>query len=290
MKKYKLEATIKSVKGILSNQDMYYDVPDYQRPYSWDKENISLLIDDLITAFKTSNKEDYFCGSLVLVENTESKRYEIIDGQQRMTTFIIIACVFRDVFGESLSEKANDYINISIQDKYDETNRKLRFLTNEKYQIDFEQDILKGIDFTNKKDLNKYRENAHFVKEFLEEQIKDEDVNINDFVVWFYENVVLTTIICSSNDTAIQIFNVLNDRGMPLSPVDILKSHLMGKLGKEDRKSFKATWEEINSNLKFADLKIEDMLNAYLYYKLASNPKNKLHKELIEIFKKENIT
>ncbi len=218
MKKYKLDANINSIKDILSNQDKYYDVPDYQRPYSWDKENISLLIDDLVTAFKTDSEDDYFCGSLVLVENTDSKRYEIIDGQQRMTTFIIIACVFRDVFGKSLSEKANDYINLSIQDKYDETNRKLRFLTNEKYQIDFEQDVLKGIDFTNTKDLNKYRENAYFVKEFLEEQIKDEEVDINQFVIWFYENVVLTTIICPSNDTAIQIFNVLNDRGMSLSP------------------------------------------------------------------------
>jgi uncharacterized protein with ParB-like and HNH nuclease domain len=118
--------------------------------------------------------------------------------------------------------------------------------------------------------------------------VQTEELNVEDFIIWFYENVVLAVITCPSQDSAIQIFNVLNDRGMPLSSIDILKSSLMVKLSsKEDMTAFKSKWENVISNLKFAELDIDSMLNTYLYYKLASNPKNRLDKELLDIFKKE---
>jgi len=75
---------------------------------------------------------------------------------------------------------------------------------------------------------------------------------------------------------------------MPLSPIDILKSRLMQKLEtKEDRNAFNSKWGQINSDLSFSDFDIDSMLNTYLYYKLSTNPKSRLDKELIQIFKKE---
>ena len=291
----KLEAEIKNIKKILVDDENFFQIPDYQRPYSWDKENISDLIDDVITAFLRNDGEHYFCGSLVLVNNESDGRFDIIDGQQRITTFTIIACVFRELYGSVLGKKPLKYISNSIQDEYEESKRKLKFLTNDKYQIDFEETVLKKIDFIDTKNIeksfpdNRYLQNAHFVKGFLEERIEINKVNIEDFIIWFYESIVLTTIICPSQDSAIQIFNVLNDRGMPLSSIDILKSNLMSKLSsKEDRKAFKTKWELINSNLKFSNLEIDSMLNTYLYYKITSNPKNRLDKELIEVFSKED--
>lgn len=279
---------------ILADDEKFYQIPDYQRPYSWDKENISDLIDDLVSAFKRNNNENYFCGSIVLVKNNNDKRFDVIDGQQRITTFTIIACVFRDLYKDILGKKALKYISNSIQDEYEESKRKLRFLTNEKYQVDFESDVLKEINFIDFKNIErefktkKYLANAHYVNQFFTEKVQTEEVNVEDFIIWFYENVVLAVITCPSQDSAIQIFNVLNDRGMPLSSIDILKSSLMVKLSsKEDMTAFKSKWENIISNLKFAELDIDSMLNTYLYYKLASNPKNRLDKELLDIFKKE---
>ncbi|CAL2086561.1 DUF262 domain-containing protein [Tenacibaculum sp. 190524A05c] len=295
MDKLKIGAEISNLKKILVDDEKFYQIPDYQRPYSWDKENISDLIDDLINAFKSKENENYFCGSIVLVENSNDNRFDIIDGQQRITTFTIIACVFRDLYGNILGKKALKYISNSIQDEFEENKRKLRFLTNEKNQIDFETEVLKKIHFVDFKNIErelknkKYLANAHYVSSFLKEKTEAENINIEGFIIWFYENVVLAVITCPSQDSAIQIFNVLNDRGMPLSSIDILKSSLMVKLSnKEDMKAFKTKWEGINSNLKFVNLDIDAMLNTYLYYKLASNPKNRLDKELLEIFKKEN--
>lgn len=291
----KIEAEIENLKKVLVDDEKFYQIPDYQRPYSWDKDNLSDLIDDLVSAYIENKKETYFCGSLVLVNNESDNRFDIIDGQQRTTTFTIISCVFRDIYLSDLSRKSQDFINSSIQDKYEDSKRKLKFLTNEQYQIDFEETVLKGIKFKKTKHIekdfpdNKYLQNAHYIKGFLEEKFNENSINIDNFVIWFFENVVLTVITCPSQDSAIQIFNVLNDRGMPLSSIDILKSTLMQKLdGKEDRNAFKTKWESVNSNLKFANFDLDSMLNTYLYYKLSTNPKSRLDKELLSIFGKED--
>lgn len=292
----KLEAEIENLKKILVDDEKFYQIPDYQRPYSWDKDNLADLIEDLTNSYLDNREENYFCGSLVLVKNEDDKRFDIIDGQQRTTTFTIMSCVFRDLYFEKLEQRAKDYIKKSIQDQYDENKRKLKFLTDVKYQNNFEQTVLKKINFLKVRNIekefpnNKYLQNAHYLKDFIDEKISDENIDINNFVIWFYENVVLTVITCPSQDSAIQIFNVLNDRGMPLSSIDILKSSLMQKLqdNKEDRNTFKTVWGDINSELKFNNFDIESMLTTYLYYKVSTNPKSRLDKELLKVFDKES--
>ena len=285
-----IKAGIQNIKEILVKDENFYQIPDYQRPYSWDKENVSALIDDLVTAHANNQEENYFCGSLVFVNNSEDLRFDVIDGQQRLTTFTIIACVFRDIYRSDLGQKSKDYIDASIQDKYDDSKRRLRFLTDEQYQLAFEKTVLEGIKFDDVKKLksdNKYLENAHHIKDFLKEKIEETKISIDEFAQWFFEKVVLTVIACPNQDSAIRIFNVLNDRGMPLSPIDILKSSLMQKLGKEDRAIFKTTWRGIDSELKSADVDLDGMLTAYLHYKISANPKKRLDKELIDVFFKE---
>lgn len=295
-----IKAEIMSIEGILGDKKKFYQIPDYQRPYSWNKENVSDLINNLFNAYKLSKDEKYFCGSLVLVKNEKDNRFDIIDGQQRTTTFTILACVLRELFLNDLSDKAKDYITESIHDKYEKNKRKLKFLTNEQYQLDFEETVLKSIIFKdtkiveNDKELskNRYLKNAHYIRDFLQENFREnEEIIINDFVVWLFENVVLTVIICPNEDSAIQIFNVLNDRGMPLNPTDILKASLMQKLDSdEDRKAFKRSWEDTISRLQFYNYSLDDMLTTYLYYKIARNPETRIDKELLSIFEKEKIT
>jgi len=291
----KLEAEIRNLKKILTDDETFYQIPDYQRPYSWDKDNIAELIEDLVGSYVGDSDEDYFCGSLVLVKNESDGRLDVIDGQQRITTFTIMACVFRELYFEQISRKAKDYIVESIQDKYEDNKRKLKFLTDERYQIDFEETVLKKIIFKDVDNIekafpqNRYLQNAYYLKELIEDKFDIHTIDINDFIIWFYENIVLTVIICPSQDSAIQIFNVLNDRGMPLSPLDILKSSLMRELSKEDRRAFVSKWEKINNNLDmFEDLTFESMLNTYLYYKITTNPRKRLDKELLSVFKKES--
>ena len=295
-----IKAEIKNLENILCDRVFFYQIPDYQRAYAWDKEQLSNLVDDLVNAYQNNNNEHYFCGSLVLIKNNKDERYDVIDGQQRITTFIILSCVLRDFYGSNLGEKASDYINEAIQDRYKETKRKLTLLTDENHQNTFEQEVLKKIKLDEKprKSIekkypnNKYLQNAHYLSDFIAEKVgetkENGSIDPDDFVNWMFENTVLTTIICSSQDTAIQIFNVLNDRGMELTSVDILKSSLMRGLLDEDRRSFKATWDNITQRIKENDLSMEGLFTAYLYYTITSNPEVTLHKELLETFGNKN--
>lgn len=271
----------------------FYQIPDYQRPYCWDKNNVSDLIDDLFYAYVNSKNNEYFCGSVVLVKNFSDERFDVIDGQQRITTFTILFCVLRDVFKGRLDKQANDLISESISDRYDIDKRRLKFLTNDDNQAEFEQKILKEIIFLNKFrneqsiPNNIYLQNAHFIKIELEEVIKNEFNNgssfdVNDFIKWLFDKVVFTVIKTNDLENAIQVFNVLNDRGLALRSTDILKSKLMLNLSKEDRKTFKTTWNSIEKSVD-----IEDMLNSYLYYLICDNPKTSLDKEILNKYKNE---
>ena len=288
-----IKAGIQNIKEILVTDEKFYQIPDYQRPYSWDRDNVSDLIDDLVAAHASNQEETYFCGSLVLVNNPGDRRLDVIDGQQRLTTFTIIACVFRDIYLSDLGQESKDYIMASIQDKYGNNERRLRFLTDEKYQLDFENTVLDKIDFSSVKNIektdpnNRYLKNAHYIKDFLGEKVTEKKISIDEFVLWFFKKVVLAVITCPNQDSAIRIFNVLNNRGTPLTSVDILKSFLMQRLNKEDRTAFKATWNSMDVQLENEELSFDEMLTTYLYYKMPANPNKRLDQELIQIFLKE---
>lgn len=284
-----------NLEDLLANKKMSYQIPSYQRPYAWDKDQISDLIEDLTESYRNDKEAQYFCGSLVIARGANSERYDIIDGQQRLTTFTILACVIRDFYIDNLGAENKDRIQDSIYDKYDKDKHKLKFLTDERYQTTFESSVLRENvlqerlkEVKKPQDIkdNRYLQNAYYLKERLKEAISENNIDINDFVSWLYTEVILTRIECPDEESAIRIFNVLNDRGMPLSPVDILKSSLMQSLDKEHREAFKTTWQEIMSNLKTMGFSMYDTLNAYLYYAIADNPKGRLDKDLKTYFEK----
>ena len=272
---------------ILADIDKFYQIPDYQRPYSWDKDNIAELINDLSNSFVDNRDEEYYCGSLVLAKNDKSGRFDVIDGQQRLTTFVILACVIRDLHFEILGQKQKDFIMASIIDKYDENKEKLKFLTHTRFIIPFQNTFIdKKLDFDESikniekqfKD-NRYLQNAYYIKSELSNFLHENQ--INDFVEWLYDKVLLTEIICSDESSAIRIFNVLNNRGMPLNSTDILKSRLMQRINDDERKSFEQIWQSIEENLQSHSHSLYDMLNTYLYFLIAKNPKKRLDEELL---------
>ncbi len=249
----------------------------------------------------TNNREDeYFCGSIVIAENPKDKRWDVVDGQQRLTSFIILACTILRLYKHRLGQKSKDFIEGSIYDKYDKEKERLKFLTAQNYNSIFENTVLKSLEFEDnikKSELNKkfeentYLRNAYYFKELLDESMENGAIsNIDDFVMWFYDHIVLTRIICFEQDSAMQIFQVLNDRGQPLSPIDILKSSLMQEIKQDDerRKDFIATWDKIVDACKSVegiDIDLEDFFNMYLEYADPSSSKKRADKGLKKVFK-----
>ncbi|GAA9108287.1 DUF262 domain-containing protein [Helicobacter pylori] len=298
----KVEVELKKLHQILADAEYFYQVPDYQRPYVWDKDHLGALIDDLVGSY-TDNKEDkyfeYFCGSIVIAENQKDKRWDVVDGQQRLTSFIILACTILKLYKNSLGDESKDYIEVSIRGRHNKRER-LKFLTAQNYNAIFENTVLNNLEFEDnikKSELNKkfeentYLRNAYYFKELLNESVENGSISdIDDFVKWFYNHIVLTRIICFEQDSAMQIFQVLNDRGQPLSPIDILKSNLMQEIKQdsEKRKDFITTWDklvEACKSIEGIDIDLEDFFNMYLEYADPSVSKKRADKGLKKVFK-----
>ncbi len=296
----KIEVELKGLHQILADRDYFYQVPDYQRPYVWDKDHLGALIDDLVGSYTNNREDQYFCGSIVIAKNQKDERWDVVDGQQRLTSFIILACTILRLYKHSLGQKSKAFIEESIYDRFDKDKNRLRFLTAQNYKQDFENTVLKNLEFEDnlkKSELHKkfeentYWRNAYYFKELLNESIENGSISdIDDFVGWFYEHIALTRIICFEEDSAMQIFQVLNDRGQPLSPIDILKSSLMQEIKQdsERRKDFISTWDKLVEACKSVegiDIDLEDFFNMYLEYADPSASKKRADKGLKKVFK-----
>ncbi|GAA8638426.1 DUF262 domain-containing protein [Helicobacter pylori] len=296
----KVEVELKKLYQILVDAEYFYQVPDYQRPYVWDKDHLGALIDDLVGSYTNNREDEYFCGSIVIAENPKDKRWDVVDGQQRLTSFIILACTILKLYKNSLGEKSEDFIKESIYDRHDKEKERLRFLTAQNYNSIFENTVLNHLEFEDnikKSELNKkfeentYLRNAYYFRELLNESMENGSISdMDDFVKWFYEHIVLTRIICFEQDSAMQIFQVLNDRGQPLSPIDILKSSLMQEIkqNSEKRKDFITTWDKLVEACKSVegiDIDLEDFFNMYLEYADPSSSKKRADKGLKKVFK-----
>ncbi len=235
----KIDSKDSYLEDILKDK-LYYQIPIYQRPYQWTEENCEKLLDDLFFNYENDKKSDYFCGSLVLIaisEDSKVKTYDVVDGQQRLSTFILLAKVLADLYN-GLDPEYLEYLQESWKDRYTERKR-LSFNTiGSNAEDDFAYALEHFSDSqasNNKNNKNNYLKNAVCLKDYLrEKEIED----INDFIEWLYSNVVFITIICPNIDKALRIFNVLNARGLALNATDIFKGELLKELAKEeDQKS-----------------------------------------------------
>ncbi|MEJ8588186.1 DUF262 domain-containing protein [Helicobacter pylori] len=274
---------------------LYHQIPIYQRPYQWTEENCEKLLDDLFEDYEKDGKSDYFCGSLVLVKsdpNSKTATYDIVDGQQRLSTFILLAKVLADLYiYNGLDPEYLEYLQESWKDRYTERKR-LSFNTigsNAEYDFAYALEHFNDSQASkNKNNKNNYLKNAICLKDYL---MKKEIKNINSFIEWLYSNVVFITIICPNIDKALRIFNVLNARGLPLNATDIFKGELLKELAKEeDQKKLVSRWNALSQKCSDNDLTIETLFSWYLDYLNPVTSKEKMGKRLVTWFKNLNKT
>lgn len=283
----------KTIQQIFRDTDAFYNMPIYQRPYSWDKERVEQLWYDIVEAFRNNQNDpkldpNYFLGSVVVVKRVNG--YEVVDGQQRLTTLTILFCTLRDL-GLDISPKYKALINACIKDDIEEKDR-LILTTHLNNQANFEESVINGINFTSlKKEIanNRFLQNAYYFKELIEQcQNPSDEYYISDFnafIDYFFNKVTLIRIVCFDEGFAIKLFSVLNDRGLDLTPADIIKAHLLQNLDETRRNSFIEVWKRIETTAKHSGETVQSIFNLYLYYLKAENPRKALQDELKEQFK-----
>ncbi|MFA4745838.1 DUF262 domain-containing protein [Helicobacter pylori] len=258
-----IEGKAHSLGDILATEfKAYYQIPIYQRPYQWTEKNCEKLLDDLFSSYECYKESDYFCGSLVLIaigtdSATNAKTYDIVDGQQRLSTFILLAKVLATLYNnEVLNNKTSrDFLEKSLGDTDGEKRKRLTFNTiglNAKDDFQGALDFFDNLDASKGKNSkindpskgkNNYLKNAICLTNYLREK---EIENINDFIRWLYFKVVFIRTTCSNISMALRIFSVLNARGLPLHAIDVFKAELLKKLAKEkDQEEFVSRWNAL---------------------------------------------
>ncbi|MGL2379539.1 DUF262 domain-containing protein [Helicobacter pylori] len=286
----KIESNDLNLRDILKDE-LYYQIPIYQRPYQWTEENCEKLLDDLFFNYEDDRESDYFCGSLVLILISEdpkkAKTYDIVDGQQRLSTFILLAKVLAALYSERLTEESKDYLQESLITKYGKKDR-LNFSAvgfNSKKDFQYALTSFNDVPISNNK--NNYLKNAICLKNYLR---KKEIEDINDFIEWLYLKVVFITITCHDADKALRIFNVLNARGLALNATDIFKGELLKHAKEHEQEEFVSRWNDLSQKCSDNDLKIETLFSWYLTYLNPVTSKEKTEKGLVTWFNKLNKT
>ncbi|WP_100966869.1 DUF262 domain-containing protein [Helicobacter pylori] len=302
----KIESEDSLLQDILKDK-LYYQIPIYQRPYQWTEENCEKLLDDLFFNYEDDRESDYFCGSLVLIaisEDSKVKTYDVVDGQQRLSTFILLAKVLATLYSERLDPEYQEFLQASWSDRHENKKKK------KKKRLDFElvvssakKDFQDALDFFDNLDASKgkdsksndpskgknsYLKNAIYLKNYLE---KKEIEDINDFIEWLYSNVVFITITCPDADKALRIFNVLNARGLALNATDIFKGELLKELTEEKEQEELATrWEDLRQKCLDNGFTMEIFFSQYLVYLEPKTSREKMEKRLVTWFKNLNKT
>jgi len=298
-----------NIKQIFGDADAFYQIPRYQRPYRWVNEQVDKLWDDLFESYKEKT-ENYFLGSIILAKNSnEASYWDVVDGQQRLTTLTILMCVIRDLFPDiNKSNGVPDPNNIDIHTIknaifYNGNIDRLKLFTHSQHQNDFVQSIIEE-DNTSKLDKPfkyqiysdeepkyKFINTAFLFREKLKGIGKEK---AGEFINYIFNNVFIIRIDCSSTEFAIRMFQVLNDRGMDLTNADLIKSFLFESIKKDNNNddevkkqkedTFIAEWQSIEYIINDIDVSLNDMLVVYEYYLLEANPKKSLYDELENIF------
>lgn len=250
----------KSLKKILVvGNDTYYQIPIYQRPYQWTEENCEELLNDLFENYEDHGEDDYFCGSLVFIQSDKDNKTDIVDGQQRLSTFILLAKVLATLYSERLDPIIQEYLQESWSDRHEDGEKKKRKrldfdLVGSSAKKDFQDalDFFDDLDASNgensksnapSKGKNSYLKNAICLKNYLR---KKEIADINDFIMWLYSKIIFIKTTCSNISMALRIFSVLNARGLPLHAIDVFKVELLKKLAKEkDQEEFVYRWNAL---------------------------------------------
>ena len=299
----------KNISDIFSFTGIY-TIPNYQRQYSWGNENLEELWDDLYNSFVEGIDKCYFLGSIVIVDRGNGEQ-ELVDGQQRITTLMIMLNVLMRDFPEINSE-SNGVLNadnslISSLIFFNQRINRLRLQQDPDYDTYFKNiislsDSYKDFKKPTKEELKKedpqykFKNTAYFFYNRFNDLLNTEGPEVlGKFVNYILFKTNIIKISCFDQSFAIKLFLVLNDRGMDLANADIIKSVIYNEFDKSeeytkhDKDVFNSNWKAIEAICNKYDISMDDFFVFYEYFKLRKNPKRQLSDEITDIVKNNEI-
>lgn len=246
----KIQANDISISALLKGQKFTIDF--FQREYRWQEKHIKALIEDLTTTFlksyspdhkrfEVSNYQSYYLGPVVFSVNPENGKKSIIDGQQRITSITLFL-----IYLNHLQKNSDEMVPIRdliFSEKFGEKSFNMSDETRE--------ECLKALfecgEYSVKEDDNETVRNMVERYNDIEQCFPDELTQnaLPYFIDWLVENVVIVEITAYSDENAYTIFETMNDRGLNLTPTEMLKGFILSKIkDKKQRNEINALWKD----------------------------------------------
>lgn len=249
-----INTSLEGVGAVLKSRR--FKVPAYQRSYAWEIDHIDALLNDIHEAIKNKERE-YFLGSMVLTSDADG-RFEIVDGQQRLTTISLILAAIKEIFR---SEEDHEVV-ISINSDYlASTDRRtkerepklvLNEVDNEIYQ-----ELIESFGFEYSKQIKRTShkrliEAANYCFEYLRsicKKSKDSEEELHSWLDYIDKCLKIIVVTAPDDSNAFVIFETLNDRGLELAISDLVKNYLFHRSGDKINEA-KAKWLSMVSILE----------------------------------------
>lgn len=282
----KLNVDQKTINELFSDTKADFLIPDYQRPYAWSEEQCLTLWNDIFDfAFPGADyskfdkdSDEYFLGPIVTFKN-ENKQQEIIDGQQRLTTLMLLLRAFYSLFGYMQDDNAKrtreaiekciwktdefgrpDTGRLKIDSEVATDNDKEEFLT-----------ILRTGEVKNEQK-SSYAKNYRFFQKQIDDFLHMYPAFFAYLPQRIMNNCILLPIEAESQDTALRIFSTLNDRGLPLSDSDIFKAQFYKYYKSKGQKDqFISRWKALEEKTEkifhpISGTPMDELFTRYMYF------------------------
>ncbi|MFY7802060.1 MAG: DUF262 domain-containing protein [Limnoraphis robusta] len=240
----------------------FYLIPNYQREYKWTEKQVSELLTDVYDEFRNL-KSEYFLGTIVVCSNETDEDsgniYEVIDGQQRLTTIFILFCVIENYLNQILNTGRKEYTRDYICSPYTDLQgeRKFRYKVELLYQ-DATDLLIKFADGENVHKLKKRNKGESFqklinaytvIENFIIDNFDKDNSSIKKFHGYFIKKVKLARVKASDLNHALTVFETINNRGLGLDSMDLLKNLLFKQVKEEEYKKISGMWKNIKDEL-----------------------------------------
>lgn len=247
-------------------KNFYYIVPAYQREYIWTEKHVTQLLDDINDEFSLDDDSEYFIGSIVVNKNDDGT-YEVIDGQQRLTTLYLSLCVFKKAFTEQMEYL---YLVKGLLSSPD-INTKGEITNNPRLLLQYEDSsevLQKLLDNENVEDnlfgaSNRIKDAYYCISEYINSNFS-EDAQLKKFYGYFTNKVHFIQIETPTISDALKIFETINERGVGLNPMDLLKNLIFRQLDKNQFNKLNNEWKIIKDALDKAKIKPLRFLRYFL--------------------------
>lgn len=267
---------------LLEKEDVF-EIPQYQRAYSWTTLHCSKLWQDIETFIDSGAEDPYFFGTII-IDCSSDNHLSLIDGQQRTTTFLLLLKALQLRLKDAINNLQRDTDTRALEKGLNNSNDKIYrilYKADEDRQVEIMQtwDNARGIRIIENNSINElykndfqiileaetYREAERMVHKFPRKQKDNKYTNffrnfkyfhellsgyseskLNNFAKIFLSKCQIIEIRSWQIEQAITMFNSLNSTGMPLSDADIISAQLYSFSGEENKEAFIDAWQRIN--------------------------------------------